>query len=248
MKNLDKLPYGLENLDQNTYIGPINEEIQAVNTKKGVPALAFDMKDLILDYYKTDHHWTTLGAYKAYEGMMKKLGVHYVSMEAGILGKEREGDKTLGQVDVPGFYGTYFNKTKAFQAVPDVLSYYDIPVKKVAIDGKKAEGLYDLKKLETRDKYGMFLGGNNGVTVIESENSVKKPGTSKTRVLLIKDSFGNCFAPYLTYSFDEVVVVDLRSMDRKMSQLMAQNKFDQVIIMYNFMNLAQDVNIAKISY
>lgn len=248
MKNLDKVPYGLENLDQDKYIKRINEDIENIKNKNGVKTQTYDMKDLMIDYYKTDHHWTTLGAYKAYEGMMKSLKLPYVSMDASILGDEKKGNKTLGQVDVQDFYGTYFNKTKSFNAVPDVLSYYHIPVKKVTIDGKESDSLYDLEKLKGRDKYAMFLKGNNGITVIESENRVRLPNEEKTRVLLIKDSFGNSFAPYLTYSFDEVVVVDLRSLNGKMSQVMAQYEFDQTIIMYNFMNLAQDVNVAKINY
>lgn len=248
MQNEEKLPYGLENVDQTAFSEKIYEQIGAVQNKNGQNATTFNMKDVVLDYYKTDHHWTTLGAYKAYEGMMDKLGVRYVSMNAGILGDEKLGDKTLGQIDVSDFYGTYFNKTKAFNTVPDVLSYFDIPVKRVTINGEETQGLYDLNKLKTRDKYGMFLKGNNGVTVIESNNRVKEAGAEKTRVLLIKDSFGNCFAPFLTYSYDEVVVVDLRFLDEKMSQLMNAYQFDQVIVMYNFMNLAQDVNVAKISY
>ncbi len=66
--------------------------------------------------------------------------------------------------------------------------------------------------------------------------------------LLIKDSYGNSFAPFLTYQYDEVYVVDLRSIPVKMSEFLAENDFDDVLILYNFMNFASDTNLAKLRY
>ncbi len=273
MKHTDYLPLGLQNLDQYSYIDKINEEFRNTLTGSGDLMDVFSLKNTDIEYYKTDHHWTTLGAYKAYAEMMEMLGESYVPLERGILGDDQRG--TLGLIDLNDFYGTYYNKTKAFNAVPDILRYFEIPITDMTIDGKTVDSLYDLKRLNDRDKYSMFLYGNNGVTVIQSDNKIeKKPldltsegevleapagdtfgegiieeeHANKTRVLLIKDSYGNCFAPYLTYSYDEVVVVDLRSLNKKMSEFIKEKNYDQVIILYSFMNLAQDVNIAKISY
>ena len=64
----------------------------------------------------------------------------------------------------------------------------------------------------------------------------------------IKDSYGNSFAPFLTYQYDEVYVVDLRSIPVKMSEFLAENKFDDVLILYNFMNFSSDTNLAKLRY
>ncbi len=275
MKLSDDLPIGLQNLNQYPYMDKINEKLMNTLTSSGEYVNVVSLKNTDLEYYKTDHHWTTLGAYKAYAEMMEMLGKPYVPLERGILGDEQRG--TLGLVDVNDFYGTYFTKSKAFNAVPDILRYFEIPITEMVIDGKMVDGLYDLSKLKEQDKYSMFLHGNNGVTVIKSENKIKNESqilnyadagevtdvpeventeegvldteyVSKTRVLLIKDSYGNSFAPYLTYSFDEVVVVDLRSLNKKMSEFIKEKSYDQVIILYSFMNLAQDVNIAKISY
>lgn len=237
MKNEDKLPEGLENLNQYNYINKINSEISNVKNAEGEATHVFNLNQLDLKYYHTDHHWTTLGAYVAYAQMMKQQGLPIVSVE--------KLAKTEHVAD--GFYGTYFNKTKAFNAQSDQITYYDIPTTEVKIDGKKQDGIYDFSKLKTRDKYGMFLYGNHGITVIKSENNLNKT-KAKTRVLLIKDSFGNCFAPFLTYDFDEVVVIDLRAIGTKLSDFLAQNRFDKVIVMYNFMNLAEDANVAKITF
>ena len=78
-------------------------------------------------------------------------------------------------------------------------------------------------------------------------NQYSQPG-EVSRVLVVKDSYANCFVPFLTYNFDEVFVVDLRSLPMKMSELLGQYEFDDILIMYNFMNYASDTNIAKIKY
>lgn len=85
----------------------------------------------------------------------------------------------------------------------------------VTVTGKNGDTVYDSlyndSQWEVRDKYAAFLYGNNGVTVIRSDNNLNRQEGRTSRVLLIKDSFGNSFAPYLTYNYDEVYVIDLRS-------------------------------------
>lgn len=237
MQNEDKLPYGLANLNQYQYINRIYDQLGKVMNRQGVKTKCLSLEEQHLKYYKTDHHWTTLGAYKAYEVLMQQMNLPAAGVDDLAPLERIEGE----------FYGTYFNKTKAFNAQPDEIVYYDLPVKKMMINGKEAEGLYDFDKLNTRDKYGMFLHGNNGITEIESAKLLADAGKGK-RILLIKDSFGNCFAPFLTFNFEQVSVVDLRSIGTKLSQYLEENEFDEVVILYNFMNLAQDANIAKITY
>lgn len=290
VKNESKLPLGLNNVDQNNYIDEVYDKISQTKNLNGAYAEVFNMEETPLEYYRTDHHWTTIGAHKAYSELMEQLDKPFIHLERGILGDEVTG--TYGLIDVGEFYGTYYNKTKAFHTVPDQLGYFDIPITQITIDGVEQSSLYDYGKLATRDKYGMFLHGNNGVTVISSDNlatltkeieapivilnttdgSIEVPTEDeegilgqeeeeqeidaetgepvvkeKSRVLLIKDSYGNCFAPYLTYSFDEVVVVDLRFMNKKMSEFIKEKRYDEVIVLYNFMNFAQDANLGKIS-
>ena len=146
-----------------------------------------------------------------------------------------------------GFYGTFYSKSKLFSAQPDTIDWFDIPVSSVTIDGKEADGLYDRAKFQTRDKYAAFLQGNNGVTVIRSENNLNRQEGKTSRLLLIKDSYSNSLAPFFTYSFDEVVVVDPRSI-RGMKELLASETFDRVLVLYNFMNYTSDNNIARLRY
>mgnify|MGYP003105470482 FL=1 len=68
-----------------------------------------------------------------------------------------------------------------------------------------------------------------------------------SRILLIKDSFANCLAPFFTANYDEVWVVDLRSLPNGMTQLMEETEFDDILVLYNFENLASDTNLYRLS-
>ena len=144
------------------------------------------------------------------------------------------------------FYGTYYSKAKLYNAVPDTITWYDLPVEEISIDGQSYDSMYDTSKLAVRDKYAAFLWGNHGLTKIVSNSNAENP----TRVLVIKDSYGNSFAPFLTQNYDEVWVVDLRhvfSLSAVLEQAGAE-PFDDVLLMYNCLNFMQDTNLAKLRY
>lgn len=231
----EKLPEGLTQVDQAAYTAPIYE---AVGDKAQVVdftgALTAHKDDYI--FYRTDHHWTTLGAYYAYAAYVESLGMEPVALDS------------LSGIEVPDFYGTYFSKAKKFDAVADTITYYPIADAGVIIDGQQADGYYDLSKFEVRDKYAAFLRGNNGYTVIKSGVREAPEGQEPSKILVIKDSYANSFVPFLLYNFDEVHVVDLRYSAVSMKELLSTENFDQVLLMYNFMNLVTDTNLYKLGY
>ena len=112
--------------------------------------------------------------------------------------------------------------------------------------GKEYADIYEYDKFEVRDKYAAFLYGNNDLTVITNKDSVNKE--NKSRVLIIKDSFGNSFVPYLTYSYDEVYVLDLRSNSQKVSEIMEMYDFDDILVMYSVNNFIEDINLIRATY
>ncbi|MBC8545391.1 hypothetical protein H8711_00375 [Clostridiaceae bacterium NSJ-31] len=243
----DKLPYGLALVDQFAYIDKWYAEVG------GTGAATLSLKESLLEhkdnyiYYMTDHHWTTYGAYLAYSDYVRSRGMEPVEYDS------------LTANEVKGFYGTYFSKSKLFNAVPDIITWMDIPTTSVTIDGgttifdsNKQEvpvtGLYWQDKFETRDKYAAFLYGNNGVTVIQSENNRYHSEGKTSRILVIKDSYGNSMVPYLTYNYDEVVVLDLRAIPFNMSEFMAENEFDEILLLYNFKNFSEDINFTRLKY
>ncbi|MEM1483995.1 DHHW family protein [Oscillospiraceae bacterium PP1C4] len=247
----DYLPRGLQNIDQKAYVldsysrmsktakklDLISAMENAVNdAKKNNPNSFSGTEDLV--YYRTDHHWTTLGSYNAYRAFAQSLGLKAVELT----------DLEQIRHEQPDFYGSYYSKCKLFSAVPDKIDYYDIPFTSFTIDGMEKSTLYDESKWSGRDKHAAFLWGNNGVSIIKSNNNLNHVDGKTTRVMLIKDSYGNSFAPFLTYSYDEVYVIDARSLTGKMSELMSQTDFDDVLVMYNFMNFSSDTNIARLTY
>lgn len=232
----DLLPAGLHNVDQKKWIA----DIYGALPPKGAKLDLFPVMEAIRDqyiYYRTDHHWTTEGAYAAYKTFMESRGRKAVSLE------EMEPQARL----VDNFYGTYYNKCKLFSAKPDVITFYDIPITSLSIDGQEKNSLYNMFQWSSHDKYAAFLWSNNGVTVIKSENNLNKAPGKISRVLVIKDSYGNCFAPFLTYSYDEVYVVDPRYID-KLSKLTGTVGFDDILVLYNFKSFASDTYLPRITY
>lgn len=231
----DKLPYGLKLFNQRDMVNSVyaklseNKNLEAINL---IDALDLHRNEYI--YYKTDHHWTNLGAYYAYVEFMESLGKDYIDINK------------LKANEIVGFLGTYFSKAKKFNSEFDKITYYDVNIDKMIIKDKEYADIYDYEKFITRDKYAAFLYGNNDLTIITNKDSVNKK--DKSRILIFKDSFGNSFVPYLIYSYDEVYVLDLRFNSQKVSQIMEKYDFDDILIMYSASNFIDDSNLMKLDY
>ena len=232
----EKLPRGTNNIDQTSFIRLAYESMISDNVKKIdlISKLREHSNEYI--YYRTDHHWTTLGAYYAYVEYSENLGLDPVDITK------------LNEFMVPGFFGTYYKKSKLFNAVHDKLSYYDIPVSAVEIEGRDIRSMYDFDALEKKDKYAFFLHNNNGYMVIKSMSIENKNEEDIRRLLVIKDSYANSFIPFLTFNYDEIHVIDLRYMQTSMKSFLSSHDFSDILIMYNFMNFASDTNIPKLRY
>jgi hypothetical protein len=226
----DKIKQDFGNLDEFSIINEITQTLSESEIRPvDVISVLQENSDRQL-YYRTDHHWTTEGAYLAYETYLSGLGMNAVTPDESLRNEQE------------GFLGTYYSKAKKYDVVSDTIVWYDLPVDRVTINGESVDGLYDLSKLDTRDKYSMFLNDNNGITVIENESA---PAGS---ILVIKDSYANCFVPFLTQSFSRVVVVDLRYLPQGLGDLISQESFDRTLFLYNFENLASDQNFYRLKY
>ena len=179
-------------------------------------------------YYRTDHHWTSTGAYYAYKQLCDALSLTPFDPSA----------HTVLAAD--GFYGTHYSKARTPDAEPDTILYYDLPnaltIYSVSGPGQPADGettgLYDTAKLDVYDKYAMFLHGNNGMSRIRGD------GTG--RILVIKDSYANCFVPYLTANYADIDVVDFRNYNYGLDKLIADNAYDQLLVLYSFDSFKSD--------
>ncbi len=197
-------------------------------------------------YFRTDHHWTQLGAYYAYVAFCEKAG-----MKAEPLSKFE-----TGQYDV--FVGSMYNFLENYpQAAilrdnPDVLQYYVPFVDRdtwVYSDTTLTNG-YQLGVIchidaEYSNKYLCFLGGDHPITVITTD--VDGPVC-----MLIKESYGNAFAPWLTSHYSKIIVVDPREFNSdgkptldivKFAQ--EQNVNDCIILNYPMM-IGSDLYISQL--
>lgn len=106
------------------------------------------------------------------------------------------------------------------------------------------DSIYNYEKFESKDKYAAFLHGNNDITIIKNKNSDKN---NVRRMMIVKDSFGNSFVPFLTNNYDEIYVVDLRANTENVSKIIESIKFDNILILYSVGNFVKDNNFIKLN-
>ena len=108
-------------------------------------------------------------------------------------------------------------------------------------EGEPIEGgLYYPEKLEVKDKYAYFLGGNQPLCVI------KNPDAVGGKLLVIRDSYSDSLAPFLAEEFQEVHLFDLRYNNLSLKQYVADNGIDQVLVLYSANNFNTDKNLFKL--
>ena len=177
-------------------------------------------------YYRTDHHWTTLGAWYAYEQYTKAVG--------GDL-QRAQGKKKFRCIS-KDFYGTTYAKIN-YARQADKIEIYE-PEDKLRVvynmGEKKTKTLYDVSFLKTADQYSVFTGGNQAV--LEITGGIKNGKT----LLLIKDSFANSILPFLAEDYEKLVVVDLRQLNVSGDRLLEMFSPTVILILYNSALIALD--------
>lgn len=177
-------------------------------------------------YYRTDHHWTTLGAWYAYE--------QYTKAVSGDL-QRAQGKKKFRCIS-KDFYGTTYAKIN-YARQADKIEIYE-PADKLRVvynmGEKKTKTLYDFSFLKTADQYSVFTGGNQAV--LEITGGIKNGKT----LLLIKDSFANSILPFLAEDYEKLVVVDLRQLNVSGDRLLEMFSPTDILILYNSAQFAQD--------
>lgn len=171
-------------------------------------------------YYKTDHHWTDLGAYYGYKSFCKAAKIKAIELF------EMKTNQIKGD-----FLGTHFLKTKdqRLESNPDFIKYWIPPVENYAIkiDGEEEEEIKVFKTSDiAKNKYLVFLGGDEPLIHLKST----KCENGKT-ILLIKNSYGNPFAAFLTANYENVLVVDYRYTETSIEDLVKEYEVNDIIIL-----------------
>ncbi len=224
-------PAGFPNIDQGGEIDRFYERLSGYENCT-VVNLQEALKDRTGEqvYYRTDHHWTTRGAYYSYEAFCKSTGNSPVDLVK------------LTEFQVSDFYGTYYAKYKGYGVEPDTITYYDIPISSLTLTTGVKDTLYDMEKTAVYDKYAMFLYGNDGLCEIKAENA----GNGKSLVIF-KDSYANCLIPFLTYNYDTITIVDLRYYGGSVSELLDNNESAEILFLYNFSYLNEDRHFYRLT-
>ena len=222
----DRLPEGAPNADQKAVIDDIAGRTQA-NYYDSYQIL-WDHRDEDI-YYRTDHHWTSLGAYYGYVAMMEALGMEPVPLDS--LTKQTVSEE---------FYGTTFSSSGVRWVEPDCIDIYvpDPGVKVTSwFTGEPEEGrLYAWEKLEIKDKYTFFMGGNQSLAVIEN------PNVDGPKIAIVRDSYTDSLVPFLTQHFSEIHLIDLRYNRNSVAQYLADNDIDMCFVLYSVSNFVTDTN------
>lgn len=223
-----KLPKYAYNFNETRYINDIYKKIGEDNTVD-VNEILKAHKDEYL-YYKTDHHWTTLGAYYAFTEYADKIGINI--------------EKYTTKLVTDKFYGTMSSKVN-LEIEADKIYIYELDKEEeVSVrynnSAEPKDSLYEMSALDKKDKYSIFLGGNNPLVQITTN------AKNDRKVLVIKDSFAHCLIPFMISGFSKIDVVDLRYYNESIRKMIEEGGYTDILVLYNVGTFVEDKNIYKL--
>ena len=180
-------------------------------------------------YYRTDHHWTSRGAYLAYQTYMEQLGREYLAEDAFMV------------ESFDGFYGSNYSRSGLWLTKGEPVELWSSGGSFTVTNGETDavhDDLFYRQRLEELDKYTVYLDGNHSLVRIENPAA-----TGKGKLLVIRDSYANCLGTFLANSYESVVLVDLRYYKNPVSELLAAEEFTDVLITYSLGNFMTDTNL-----
>lgn len=221
----DKLPAHAPELDQGALLAEAEAALpQFVNTLEALRAHSGEYL-----YYRTDHHWTSLGAYYAYRSWCEATGREAHSA----------GDFTV-EVLSDAFYGTTWSKAHLPSSPADTMEAWELEgsVRVDYQDGKPAaDSLYERSYLEVKDKYSAYLNANQPLVHIQT--GVESAGS----LLILKDSYANTFVQMLTQDFSDIYVMDLRYYRSSAFDFIREHGISEALLLYSLKGFAADPNL-----
>ncbi len=218
----EKLPANAPVTDQNPYL----DELGATLNSSGIQWI--DVRDTLRNhkdtqlYYFTDHHWTTQAAYYSYLTAAKTMNLDTSVCTYEALPASKTFQGTLSAKS--GFRSSSVDEIDVFLPKNDesfsyVVNYLD--------DQTKTASFYTTEKLSSRDKYAMFFNGNH------AQLSISNPSAEDRTLLVLKDSYANCFLPFLAPHYRTILVIDPRYYYGDLDSLIAAEEIQEVLYLYN---------------
>ncbi len=209
--------------DQKKALEYFNASFRDVNVVTGIYESQLAHKDEYT-YFRTDHHWTALGAYYGYEQFAKAKGITPVPISQ------------YQTVTYDGFLGSFYSSSKheALGKTPDSVVTY-IPFNNVTCQTLTSAGgvsdkwvLTDVSNYSASMKYLTFIGGDNPLVTIENHDNPQGE-----TCILIKESYGNAFVPFLIPHYKTIYVIDPRHYQGKLSDFTADKDIDDIVFISN---------------
>lgn len=231
----DKLPAFAQQADQMETMRQLNEGFSGQYVDVTETLMAHREEHQL--YYRTDHHWTTYGAYYAYVELCGKLGLDAVPM-----------DQFEIECVSEDFCGTTYSKVNDFSIRGEEIFRFTLPGQALRVtygssaSAEVTDSLYNEEYLREKDKYSYFLNNINDLVTIENDNA-----RTDRQLVLIKDSYANCFVPFLTEHFSKIYVVDLRHYRASVIELINSDEaITDVVILYNLGTMDTDTGVTVI--
>ena len=227
----DKLPKYAPDSGESAYLSKIQAAVPVSMWFDASSVLAEHKDEYI--YYRTDHHWTTLGAWYAYQAWAEAKGFSPAPLS----------DYTVETLTTD-FKGTIESKV-GVDVVPDTIQRImkkDLPAYTPDYNNgqKSSDDHYDRSYLEEKDKYSVFFGGNQPVIRASIKNN------SARKLLVIKDSYAHCFLPFTFEDFSEVDFIDIRYFNESLKNYLETSDYTDLLFLYNASGFAEDVSLAKL--
>ena len=228
----DKLPYGAPCRDQSEDIQKVSsmagDSIQVIRVEE---ALKKHAKEDI--YYRTDHHWTSLGASYAFEKLAEEMKI--------------ENPETDYQVYIVAddFEGTFASKS-GYHKSRDAIQVYEPKshdteyIVMYVEEGSKSASIYKSECLQEKDKYTVFFGGNHAR--IDISTTLKE----ERNLLLVKDSYANCMVQFLLPYYQNIIMIDPRYFYESVDNIMGSYGITEVLFLYNVNTFLGDHSIADV--
>ena len=230
----DKLPKNVDVYNQGDVIKSLYDGINIDIRKIDIGNVLLKEKDNYNLYYKTDHHWTTYGAYFGYREYALENNIDYIDIS--LFNKEVISDSFVGS--------TYSKVVDPMSMDEEIVLFnyksYDLDVNYV-MSNKNTKTLYNFMYLNKKDKYAMFLDNNH--PLIKITNNDVSNGNS---LLVIKDSYANSMIPFLVNHYNYIYVIDPRYYKKSISKYCEENNINDVLFLYNIGTLSSDSNILSV--
>ena len=229
----DKLPAYAPSCDQ-------LETARAIYDATGIPAI--DCTQRLVDgasqgqlYYRTDHHWTTFGAYQGYLAYCDTKGLTPLALTS-----------LTARTVTEDFAGTLYSKINDYGHRRDEITVYTNPEDTLTVTyldtGEVTDSLYNFDYLEEKDKYSLFLNNIHPLIVIENTSAA-----SQDELMLVKDSYANSMVPFLAHHYRKIYVFDTRYYrDGPSSFLDDHETVTDILLLYNLNTLDGDTGIRGI--